>query len=181
MKPKITIEVLKRKVRSLYVAFDQVAELSDYKSVFKLQAFSATSNLNNAVGTYCQSKLDLAKKIEDYANNPINYNAMMQTLISNIEKFKNVVIPHRDCDFVVEQEPLRKTYFWINERIEIETDAKLGCFSLAKLNVDENSDALLFHNGHDGWTEYEDGGNIYSARVANKYKEYLAEKQLLKD
>jgi hypothetical protein len=183
MKPKITLDALKRKNECFFTVFDQVAELADYKSIFRLQAFSGqTTSLNNALNSYYLSKSELTKKMEVYANDPINYNAIMQKLITNIEKFKNVIVPHRDSDFIVEQEGLKKTYFWINERIEIEIDLKLDRgFLMAKLNVDENSDSLLFHNGLDGWTEYEDAGNVYSGKVANKYKEYLAEKQLLKD
>jgi hypothetical protein len=180
-RPKITFDILKRKQKCLFATFDSVAELADYKAIYRLQAFSGTKALSDAISTYCAGKPTLIKKIEDFANDPINYNVVMQDLINNISSFKNVIVPSRDCDFVVDDKSNQDVYIWVNERIEISHEHSGNGFYVAKLNVDEQSDSLLFNNGEDGWTEYGDNNGVFSGKVAGKYKEYLAEKQLLKD
>ena len=186
MKPKITFDTLRKKERSLFTAFVGVATATEYKKVFELQAFTQAHGLMNSVCELAKHNTLLIKKIEDHANDPLHYNAVMQNLIQNINNFENIVIPVRNSDFVVKEKLVQDTYFWIDERIELTLDIKNNTFYVAKLMVDEKSDALLFNNGEDGWTEYKNDierhdYRKFSGEVAERYKEYLAERQLLKD
>lgn len=185
MRPKITFDTLYKKEIILFKAFAGVATSSDYKKLFDIQAFQMHCRvLSVALKEFTKGNPSLIRNIETFANDPQNYHAMMQEIISNIDYFKNIVIPSRPCDFVVSENKIQDTYFWIEERVEITEDIKNMQFYAAKLMVDDKSDSLLFHNGEDGWCEYkdeEDKHTNFSGEVAMRYKEYLAEQQLLKD
>ena len=185
-RPNITFEALVKNSKSLYTAFAGIASSSDYEKIYRTLAFTNIYSLKDAISVLAQSNPTITKKVEDFANAPENYNAVMQNLLSNIYNFNNVIIPIRSSDFIVSENNSQDTYFWIEERIEISEDLKNKTFHVAKLMVDEKSDSLLFNNGEDGWMEYKeenekDDYRKFSGEVARKYKEYLAEKQLLKD
>lgn len=181
-KPKITVDVLKMSCLSLYKVFHAVAGNADFKKVFELQTMvRGFHNIQSAIAQHCVGNPTFVKQMEDYANADENYNSIMCSLIGNMLSFANVIIPTRDCDFMV-VDGSDETYFWIEERVELSKDNS-NRFSIAKLMVDDKSDVLLFHNGMDGWTQYDTAEDVktFSAKAAHKYKEYLAEKQLLKD
>jgi hypothetical protein len=180
-KPKITVSILKMNCLALYKAFYAVAGSKDFKSVFELQTMvKGFHMIQSAIAQHCTGNPAFVKSMEDYANDDQNYNSIMLMLIGNTLKFANVIIPTRDCDFFVNDDTC-ETYFWIDERIELSVD-KSNRLSIAKLMIDDKSDILLFNNGMDNWVQYDsEEVNSFSFKAAHKYKEYLAEKQLLKD
>lgn len=181
MKPKISFDTLKMTSKSLYHVFAHVANNDDFKQVFIAQAAAKFGSLQQTVAEHCQGDPSLIRRIEDYANSDKNFSVLLKTMIANIFHFENATIPTRPCDFFVEQPGQQETYFWIDERIELDFDTIRGRFFLAKLMVDPKSDLLLFNNGEDGWEEYTHANGEFSAKVQIAYDNYLADTQILKD
>lgn len=198
-RPEITLEVLKSTGDEFKKVFSAVAKLNDFKSVFDAQVKDAHT-LSRAIEQVISKDASLLQAMHAYANNDLNYGSIVYTLINNKLHFRNLNIPTRNPDFVVSDSTggggyeSQDTYFYIKERLEINVLNKLNAMGtsrkewiIAKLMVDEESDSLLFNTGDGGgWIEYgmkaTPSHNVhFSDKVAQKYKEYLAEQQLLKD
>jgi hypothetical protein len=195
LRPKITIEMLSLNEKLFYGAIQSVAKPEDFKTIFTAQAFGGTYSLRNAVAELYKKNEALNKSILDFVNDDLRYSPFMTQLIANKQHFENTVIPTREADFMLSDVGVgQDVYFWIEERIEITLEIKTNRPHVAKLMVDDKSDALLFNNGQDSWIEYGSGTKKhhkamekeqtlmdFGDKVAIKYKEFLAEQQLLKD
>jgi hypothetical protein len=187
MKPHVSFDILKANHKAMLAVFHKVATLDDFQKVFQLQAFSKVGGLINAVSNHCTGNPALIRRMEEYVGNSENYSVILKSMIRNIHLFENVIIPNRDADFCVEEANKQATFFWIEERIEVDVDLINNRFHIAKLMVDSKSDELLFNNGEDGWIEYgqpqEHAGvtGDFSSRVKTAYQNFLADSQILED
>lgn len=184
-RPEITLELLEKNSEILYKLVYSVAKLVDFKAIYESLAFGGEYSLKKALIALYNKDASLKKALLDHVNDDSVYPAIMLELIANKKSFTNIVIPTRKCDFFVER-PVDKfiVFFWINERIEIQVLRDTNTIYVAKLMKDELSNSLLCNDGENGWQEYGTAilkENSFDQTVAHRYKEYLAEQELLKD
>lgn len=195
LRPKITIEMLSVSDKLLYAAIRDTAKPDEFKLIFEAQAFGGVYSLKNALAALFKGSTDLKDRIIGFVNDDLRYSPTLAGLVSNKEYFDNIIIPTRDADFMMSDVAVgQDVFFWVEERMELTIESKSHKPYLAKLMVDDKSDSLLFNNGQDSWIEYgskltrhhktHDNNQVtmdFGDKVALKYKEFLAEKQLLKD
>ena len=179
--------MLKRVDKAFYTAVRDTAKASDFKKIFEGMAFGGEYSLSRALETLYGKDVEMNKTIVDHVNDDSRYSPYILSLVANLHSFKGAVIPTRKCDFFV-KDAEQVVFFYVEERMEITHDLKDNKLYLAKLMVDDKSDSLLYNEGNGQWIEYgkkrldsKDPSTVFEANVAQEYKSFLAETQLLKD
>lgn len=179
MKHELNLNDLKDNNKVLLNVFESVAENKHYVALFKVQKTKSIS-LHSGIKELLKN-VEFSSKCLKFVNEEKNYKEAMETIIINWRRMENwgYEIPTREPDFYIEDIDM-KTWFFINERLEISYDG--GDYRASRLLEDDMSDTLLF-NGGNGWTEYEESSSgsldYYEAKVAEAYKNFLAERELL--
>lgn len=179
MKHEITVDDLITHIDVLYQVFEKVAEKKHLLTLTHL-IYEKDHSPNEAIrGLARHHQLD--SKITKYANSPKNYAAIMKQMISNWSDFENhhFEIPTRDYDFKVEDDDM-VTYFYIDEKLEINVDINDMRHHFASRLLEDAITERLLANSGSGWEEYsEHSDQDYNVEVANAYRNYLADKELL--
>lgn len=191
MRPYIEFEMINRLLlmKIMYSVAYKLLTLEDFKKIYHIQAFGRGGALSNALPEHVKANPELIKQFEEYMNKDENYPAMMKNmLIAFVHDHpckqtlaQSVTIPLRAADFMVEHNS-HKTWFWVEERVEIESEAHKGTttFKVAKLMIDYKNNELLVDDGF-GWSSYARDTDDHSKKIQQAYESFLAERELLKD
>lgn len=175
MRPTIDIEsVGDLGYKTLRVLFEGIAQAKHYKAIYVLQR-EKNINVPAAIREFFKNE-EFVADIKVFLDDQANYVEIFKSAIVNFtdRSFKNEDIPLRDADFKVTEDK-SYSWFWINERIEINFSGTR--FYIHKLIVDPKSNVIIRSNVDcDDWEAYDEDSSIGVA-----YKSYLADQQLLGD
>lgn len=177
MKHELELQDLINNSKILLNTFESVAEPKHYIALYKVQR---TKKISVVAGVKELLKnVTLSDKCLKHVNQVDNYKEAMADIIMGWTKFENwgYEIPVREPDFYVEDVDM-KTWFFINERLEINYDGI--DYRASRLLEDDMSDTLLYNAGNQ-WVEYVATPDLldYETKIADAYKNFLAERELL--
>lgn len=182
LKHELTLENIKAWPEIRAIAFKAIAKDKHYKALYEIQEAKQIGH-SAAIKIMLDNK-EFADQCLAYVNTPEAYSTCMKAVIEVPRRFKDVEIPTREADFMVDHsgdDRESKVFFYIDEGVEL--DIEDNDFKISRLLVDHFTDTLLYHDG-DGWTEYkyeEKHKDFLASKIALAFKNYLADKQLLGD
>jgi len=180
LKFRITKELIKYHDTVAVDLFFHVANERVKEALLKLMAFDNSLTFSEAVDSLLDSK-EVMDLFVDYYNRPENIKDIAKKMSNERPNFQ---IPDEvfeiDADFVAHKDNEVMFYAFLNSRIAIYFTSR-NVFDIVRLIIDDKIDNLIYRDSDDCLREFcKLSGMTNEKIVAEAYRDYLAEKELLK-
>ena len=180
MKFRITKELIKYHDTVAVDLFFHIANERVKEALLKLMASDNSLTFSEAVDSLLDSK-EVMDLFVDYYNRPENIGNIAKNMANYKPDFN---VPNEvfeiDADFVAHKDNEVMFYAFLNSRIAIYFTSR-NVFDIVRLIVDDKIDNLIYRDSEDFLREFcKLSGMTNEKIVAEAYRDYLAEKELLK-